>query len=58
MASALMKASAWMVSVGLKTAHRREGRAANDEQVGISQVWPYLFTTDVLGSLPMRVPPS
>ena len=27
-------------------------------RLAISQLWPNLLTTDVFGSLPMRVPPS
>jgi hypothetical protein len=56
MASALMKASAWMVSVGLKPLIDGKVELPMTNRLGISQVWPYLFTIDLLGSLPAARP--
>jgi hypothetical protein len=53
-----MYASASMVSVGLNPLIDGKVDEPTIKRLWISQLWPYLFTTDVLGSFPMRVPPS
>ena len=47
-----------MVSVGLKPLMLGKVELPITNRFGTSQLWPYLLTTEVFGSLPMRVPPS